>query len=429
MASGWITVVLSMIAAYGVASAFSPFLPMQGPLVYRAAAWIQWSLGTCAAAGLIAFLTARICVVRQWPGVRSAVVAAFWMAPMVMLTVARSSWALVVAMIIGYFATEAAYLMSTHGSEDRKSTLAGAFVIAVILEGAVLLWSLRIRGLAVLSLGLIAAALTLRFWAADPLRRPRPAGWDQFGKRLVSVAFTIFTLLLPPVQMLMGVGRIGPVASAAASRGAAQSSHPIYPGIIIVPEIQRRYSVTLVPPLPSMKANPFATRQMNPMSIPFFGVYWLLRPPQPEPSPTAATIRGDPSTTTYRSTDGRPLSMTARQSLGKTFDLRCCSEIRVVVLNGERNPGSITVELRVRDSVGGKPAISLGEQPLLAHRNYQDAEDPTPVPETLKYRVNSAAARAKFDELLVVFHLGSPRGHRSARVAVDRFTLVPRGGV
>jgi hypothetical protein len=46
----------------------------------------------------------------------------------------------------------------------------------------------------------------------------------------------------------------------------------------------------------------------------------------------------------------------------------------------------------------------------------------------LRFRIPSAIAIGSFDELTVSYYLKGARSDRSARIAIERFRLVPRGG-
>ena len=432
-ARGWLPISFALLASLTTASLFPNAVLYSGPVQLRAAGWVLAAIASCLSAAVAAALTSWIAKLPVSRSVRTALVPAMWSLPLLIVMGMRSPWCIAIGVIIGWISSQAAYQLSMSreatASDDTPSSQFRAFAIAVMLEASVLLWALRWRRSSLLLFACVAASLAWRYWSADPERHPAPVTWGRMTKRLAQAAFTVFSLLLPPVQMFLGgPGGGGAVVHAVGRSGPeiASSANPIYPGVIIVPEIRKR-AVTLVPPLPAMRPGMFDAKQTDPLSIPFWGVYWLLRPPQIQPSASAVTMNGDPSTTTYRSTDRSPMSMTARQDLGKLFSLSCCSEIRVVVWNGERHPESIWVELRIRDTIAGGPAMTVGEEPLLANRDWKLAGDPTPVLETLRFRVPAGLARKQFDQLVVVFHLSAPREHRSARVAVDRFTFVPRG--
>jgi hypothetical protein len=54
-----------------------------------------------------------------------------------------------------------------------------------------------------------------------------------------------------------------------------------------------------------------------------------------------------------------------------------------------------------------------------------DAVRPTPIPETLEFSFPSSSSLEQFDEIKVIFHRANTRISKSARVALERFVLVP----
>jgi hypothetical protein len=48
--------------------------------------------------------------------------------------------------------------------------------------------------------------------------------------------------------------------------------------------------------------------------------------------------------------------------------------------------------------------------------------------QTLRFHIPATVAMGSFDELTVSYFLKGPRSDKSARIAIERFRLVPRGG-
>lgn len=197
-----------------------------------------------------------------------------------------------------------------------------------------------------------------------------------------------------------------------------------YSGVILLPEPQP--VVTLVPPLPAMNNSLFNKQRRAPLSIPFYGVYWFFRPPYRQPPRNSVTARGTPATKSFRSLGRIPLSMEAHQNLGKLIDLSCCSSIQVAIRNADPYPRTIAIELvLVNTSLPGKPFFSLGSQmvessPLLRSEGAQAAS------EVLTFQVPPRHIQ-QFDEITIRFQPSRAREDRSARVAIERFILVPSG--
>jgi hypothetical protein len=157
-------------------------------------------------------------------------------------------------------------------------------------------------------------------------------------------------------------------------------------------------------------------------TIPFDGVYWFWRPPADHPPESAVIKHGSPARLTFRSTDGAPLWMEARQNLGSQINIQCCGAIEVEVENADSHPETVAIELTLRStSAPGGPSESLGMQQLLVRAPTTAAKV---IEQTLTFRVPSHLKIRSFDELTVRFRLKWWRGDKSA---VSRFVLVPRG--
>ena len=117
--------------------------------------------------------------------------------------------------------------------------------------------------------------------------------------------------------------------------------------------------------------------------------------------------------------------MEARQNLGSQINLQCCGAIEVEVENADSRPETVAIELTLRStSAPGEPYESLGMQHLLVRA-------PTPdvpvIEQTLSFRVPNHIKLRTFDELTIRFRLKWWRGDQSAKIAISRFVLVPRG--
>ncbi len=193
-------------------------------------------------------------------------------------------------------------------------------------------------------------------------------------------------------------------------------------GIILLPEREER--VTLVPPLPSMPRDLFDDKHKHPLSIPFYGAYWFFKPPDSQPPPNAYVTHGTPAKMTFSAPDWRPLMMEAHQNLGKLIDLSCCSEIRIEIENADRYPGTVSLELVLLNTrEGQKGSVWLGSAPVTS----APGDPAAPMRETLTFPVPARAAIRAFDELMIRFPRRRTRIFRSARVAIERFVMVPRG--
>ena len=191
-----------------------------------------------------------------------------------------------------------------------------------------------------------------------------------------------------------------------------------FPGVILWPEAKPE--VTLVEPYPAHRGSgpPALAR---PFIIPFGGEYWMYRWPFARPPRSSYFRRGTPAKLAFSTTDRTPLEMEALQKLDRTIDLKCCSSIEVSVQNADHAAAGIRLELVVIDNDPPyKTPLSLGMQPL------RGIPAPgTPLLETLDYPVPAAPRLGQFDELKVIYHRDPQHQDHSARVAVERFILIP----
>jgi hypothetical protein len=201
-----------------------------------------------------------------------------------------------------------------------------------------------------------------------------------------------------------------------------------YPGMILRPD--RKERLIIMPPLPRNRA--FAglpdTLKRLPVSIPFYGAYWFYRTSDKILPPDAIESRGDPASTSFKTTDFTPISMEAHQNLGRLIDLSCCGAIELVISNGDRRPGTVAIELTLVDTrLPRRPHQSLGTAPVNSTLRWFSGDDRPPAPETLTFRVPAHPAIRQFDEIAIRFELMSPREQWSARIAIDNFRLIPWG--
>jgi len=194
-----------------------------------------------------------------------------------------------------------------------------------------------------------------------------------------------------------------------------------YDGVILWPKEDKK-TTTLVPPMPAVRPNLFAKSDQQPFVIPFYGFYWIFKPPDFRPPPNSLTAHGRPVELTFRSTDFRPLIMEARQNLSRRIELGCCGRIEVAVLNGDIVADSLEMEVRLTDvTAKGSPSLSLGRMPITSI-----AGDGAPSRENVGFKIPPAAPITHFDEIVVEFHLQPIRASRSPKIAIERFLFYPR---
>ena len=199
---------------------------------------------------------------------------------------------------------------------------------------------------------------------------------------------------------------------------------PVFPGIKLYPEAEPHIRL-VAPPLPATVA--FGAARSDPLSIPFDGVYWFWRGPSDRPPSNSVVMHGSPAARFFRSTDGDGMSMEARQNLGFMVDPKRFGAIELFIENADPFPNTVSILLKIRDTtVPGKPLLSLGMEGVSAPAS--SAVTGAPTTQMLRFRIPSAISIGSFDELTVSYYLKGARSDRSARIAIERFRLVPRGG-
>jgi hypothetical protein len=107
--------------------------------------------------------------------------------------------------------------------------------------------------------------------------------------------------------------------------------------------------------------------------------------------------------------------MEAHQNLGRLIDISACSRIDVALHSSDDYPNSIAMELVLVNTVmSSKPKLSLGRVPI------------TTASQTLSFSVPPAPFLQQFDELTLRFHRAPYRATKSAKLAIERFFLIPR---
>ena len=283
-------------------------------------------------------------------------------------------------------------------------------------------WLLGASGIAAALFSMAVAILTVLATSSGLVKEERPS--------MPQSAFAlVLTILLAAGMMVTGLGhgQSGDEAGSGIPKGATNKelTKPAnynlakggdFPGVILRPE--KRAVPLLVEPIPSH--NQFAKRTPDrPFSIPFDGEYWMYRWPFPRPPAGSYIYHGSPTDVSYKTVDDVPLRMDAHQMLDGEIDLSCCSAIEIEILNADPRVGTVAVELLLADR-GGRP-VSLGERPVISRPDLT-RKPVKPVLETLHY----GAVAGNFDEIKVSFVRMRMRAGRSARIAINRFLLIPR---
>jgi hypothetical protein len=434
-------------------------------LVLRAAAY---ACIACGAAAIITLVLYRFSEPEEPDGLFRAALrasrAAVWFAPSVILFTAYSPAAFFAAGLLVISATRllAYEWRSAHpaGPDPAPAELFGriqfpqphflrtaapAMIASVSAQGAfaaVLLHKPLLAGMG-FAMGLALATVMI-----SSLRPPHPRRPQSLPRAVLGVLLTLVLaigLTVGGVQLYGGGDGFGfgsgpgdtasaPQAPAKANRAGGDTDLPRFTpteigggggfaGVILWPEI-KPYA-TLIAPMPQ-RADGLGTVDVRPMSIPFSGEYWMYRWPYVRPPRNSFFQHGSPAKLSFRTTDRRAMQMEARHRLEQLVALDCCSRIQLAILNADAFPGTITLELVLIDNeLSGAPWVSLGRQPVASVPDVR--KDPIPpVAETLSFAVPTTARIDAFDEFRILFVRERRRGDRSAKVAIDRFILVPR---
>jgi hypothetical protein len=233
-------------------------------------------------------------------------------------------------------------------------------------------------------------------------------------KSLVETAKALIDRLLHPKDTTQPRGSVTKLY-APPTGNAVEVTDKSFPGVILWPERELpRLHMT-----PSFNAGAITLEQNAPMRIEFAGVYWMFRPPNLRPPETSYSRKGNPLTLSFMTTDRIPMRMEAHQKLEHPIDLRCCSAIQMDISNRDRYPGTVSLEVVLIDS-------ALDRRQSLGSAEVTSRPHGEPVPETLTFPVPSAAAIREFNEISVVFQRAQLRIDRSARISIERFSLIPR---
>jgi len=198
---------------------------------------------------------------------------------------------------------------------------------------------------------------------------------------------------------------------------------PVFPGIELYPDVERHVRL-VAPSLPGIRN--FGAPRSDSLSIPFDGVYWFWRGPSDRPPSNSVVMHGTPSARFFRSTDGDGMSMEARQNLGFAVDPKRYGAIEIFIENADPFPNTVSILLKIRNTTGPhNRSLTLGMEDVSAPATSIGSGAATS--QVLRFRIPSAIPIGSFDELTVSYYLKGARSNRSARIAIDRFRLVPRG--
>jgi hypothetical protein len=267
---------------------------------------------------------------------------------------------------------------------------------------------------ALLSLG--STILIARLKSAGIVTRER---LQQFVIAVLIVAFAAEIFMIYVRSRLGGAGD-----SAYASDQTPGGSSGKYRGVILWQDVKP--PDVLVPPRPGAGRGIPKGKQL--LTIPFDGVYWYYKFPDQRPPKDSYMARGSPSATTFRSADSIPLQMEARQNFITPIEMNCCSRMTVEILNADHAPGMLSIELGlVNLQLPGEPSQTLGVAYVTSTPQQVSGGEFQPVPEVLTFTFPANPRISRFDAAQIRFIRSGRRGASSAKIAIEQFTLVPRG--
>jgi hypothetical protein len=178
--------------------------------------------------------------------------------------------------------------------------------------------------------------------------------------------------------------------------------------------------------MPQTRGGTGPAAPQRPWSIPFSGEYWLYRWPFAHPPQNSFRHRGDPTGMSFSTTDHRPLQMEARHKLEQAVATDCCSSIRLELHNADRYPGTIAIELYLIDRHTGREFQMWVGRAVVNSRPIISGDDVRPVNEILEFPMPPSIPIAQFDEFKMIFSRDRSRSDKSAKIAIDRFVLMPK---
>ncbi len=196
-----------------------------------------------------------------------------------------------------------------------------------------------------------------------------------------------------------------------------------YESIILWPNPPRKQIIAPLPPLIS----PYDRLRSKPMVIRFDGAYWYFQPPGKQPGPKAHQAHGSPLAVHIQANNFFPLIMEAHQNLAASIRLSRCRGIEVDLQNRNNQPGTIALAVFLGDSSApGKPALYLGQQPVMSTEPGHFSARSFPTDEKLRFAIPEHATMRKFDEITVLFLPDAEQFEVAPQIAIQDFDLIPR---
>ncbi len=374
-----------------------------------------------------------------WPVVWGAWIAVVWLPLVALLTYERSSWVAAIVPVAAAFLTlfvvsrrkdahqdatplveHRAELLALDNSPRLWRMLLPSLVIAIVMDGGVALYAANRAWMAGVLFAVAAAYITERQLTRTAARvkvRDESVRRGAAGNSVAVWMLTVIALL--PFLAGMGLAMRGVVGmpGARAANDVPKLAHPPskdWAGIIL---LRPRVRQAIVTPLLAARPDSFKKQDV----IRFDGQYWYFQPPNGGPGPDAHMAQGDPTKVRIKSTNYLAVRMEAHQRLPKEMDANCCRTFQLNLVNADAVPGSISVEVLLRDS-SKKPvtSVSLGSKVLASSTVSPMPLKRAPVHETLTFQI-PRGERQTFDEITVKVKPEMERSRAAPEVAVESF--------
>jgi hypothetical protein len=375
-----------------------------------------------------------------WPVVWGAWVAVVWLPLVALLTYEGSQWVAVIIPLAAVFLTlfvmskrrdeQAGYvdtervrteLFAVDESPRLWRALLPSLLIAVAIDGGAALFAASHAWWAGC---LFAAAAT--YFAVNLLNRTAARVKVREGSvRRASVGNSVAVWMLTVLALLPFLASAGMtmrwwlgMPAVHAARHVANFAHRAmrgYTGIILT---RPKMPHEIVTPVLTANTNGFKKQDKT---IPFDGQYWYYQWPDSRPGPDAHVVPGDPAKSHIKSTDNEAIMMEAHQRLTQPIEATCCRVLQLNVTNADAVPGTITLEVQLRDahgyvaSLGNKVLVSSTVSPMPLHRG--------PVQETLVFQIPRGVKNKRFDEMTVKVKPEGTRSLAAPEVAIRSFAF------
>jgi hypothetical protein len=180
------------------------------------------------------------------------------------------------------------------------------------------------------------------------------------------------------------------------------------PGVVLRPRPKRSQRPPLIVPGARLR---FSSGQ--PLVIPFTGEYELFRTSSGSLPAGSILETGTPLESVYGTTNGGPMDTVAVQTFEPPIDLTNCGKILVVLASAETMPLLASMQL-----VSGEGVEDVGTELMGMTRARE---------ETLEFQVPHTGKQLLANAIRISFQRPAINRDKNVRVAVLRFTLVPRG--